>query len=265
MATVRNSSGNWIQEAKLIADDAAGGDLFGYAVAVDGDIAIIGAYGDDGGGSAYAFVRNNDVWTQQAKLFANDIEEGDLFGWSAAVSGDTVLIGARQDDDACPSLPACNSGSAYVFVSVGSGGWVQQAKLTAADAAPDDLFGDAVALDGNTALIGAVQDKESGLQSGSAYVFVRNNTGNWTQQTKLTAYDAAALDFFAASVAVSGDTAVIGAPLDDDGGQDSGSAYVFARSNGSWSHLFKLTAFDAASGDYFGLSAALSGATTIAG
>ncbi len=199
-------------------------DRFGVSVAVDGDTAVIGAYGnDDAGpesGSAYVFVRNGTTWSEQAKLTASDAATYDRFGDSVAADGDTAVIGAPLDDDAAPE-----SGSAYVFVRNGTT-WNEQAKLTASDAATSDVFGESVAVDGDTAAIGSPLDDDAGFDSGSAYVFVRSGT-TWNEQAKLTASDAAAYDVFGKSVAVGGDTAVVGARLNDDAGTNSGSAYVY--------------------------------------
>jgi hypothetical protein len=249
-------------EQKLTALDAAAGDYFGYSVSVSGDTAVIGAYSDDGigtdSGSAYVFVRSGTTWTQQAKLTASDAALEDFFGISVSVSGDTAVVGAYGDDGI-----GSNSGSAYVFVRSGTT-WTQQAKLTASDAAADDLFGRSVSVSGDTAVIGAYGDNGIGIDSGSAYVFVRSGT-TWTQQAKLTASDAALEDFFGTSVSVSGDTAVIGAYGDDDGGSGSGSSYVFTRSGGTWTQQQKLTASDAAADDQFGLSVSVSGDTALIG
>ena len=139
-----------------------------------------------------------------------------------------------------------------------------ETKLTASDAATFDLFGRNVALSGDPAVVGAVLDDDAGSFSGSAYVFVRSGT-TWSEQAKLTASDGAAADFFGRSVAVSGDTAVIGAERDNDAGTNSGSAYVFVRSGTTWSEQAKLTASGAAAGDLFGFSVAVSGDTAVVG
>jgi hypothetical protein len=220
---------------KLLAGDGAVNDWFGGRVAVDGDTAVIGAYGDDDkgaeSGSAYVFVRSADgTWSQQAKLTADDGVDDDRFGCSVAVSGDTAVIGAMFDDD-----KGAESGSAYVFVRSADGTWSQQVKLTADDGAADDWFGIRVAVDGGTVVVGAYGDNDKGDSSGSAYVFVRAANGTWSQQAKLIAADGAASDYFGYRVAVSGDTAVIGAMYDDDKGDGSGSAYVFVRAaDGTW-------------------------------
>ena len=157
---------------KLLAGDGAADDQFGNSVSVSGDMAVIGAYGDDDkgywSGSAYVFVRAADgTWSQQAKLTAADGEAGDYFGGSVSVSGDTAVIGAYDDDD-----KGDYSGSAYIFVRAAGGTWSQQAKLTAADGAAYDYFGGSVAVDGDTAVIGAIGDNDNGdFFSGSAYVF----------------------------------------------------------------------------------------------
>ena len=136
------------------------------------------------------------------------------------ISGDTAVVGAILDDD-----NGSASGSAYVFTRTGTT-WTEEAKLTASDAAFDDVFGESVTVSGDTAVVGAPGDDDAGTNSGSAYVFTRGGS-TWTQQAKLTASDAAFGDSFGASVTVSGDTAVVGARGDDDAGSASGSAYVF--------------------------------------
>src|SRR6266498_4028747 len=246
------------QEAKLTAGDAASGDQFGAAVGISGEIAVVGAPVDDtaagpNAGSAYVFVRSGTGWSQQAKLTASDAAAGDIFGFSVAVTGDTVVVGASGDN--------MLAGSAYVFVRSGTG-WSQQAKLTASDAASGDRFGDAVGISGNTVVVGA---SDAASDAGSAYVFVRSGT-SWSQQAMLTASDAAVFDLFGRALAVSGDTAVVGAISDDtDAGPDAGSAYVFVRSGTGWSQQAKLTASDAASGDRFGDAVGISGDTAVVG
>ena len=230
--------GVWTQVAKLTADDGAAGDMFGGSVAVSGDTAVIGARLNLGNltdsGSAYVFEKAAGVWTQTGKLTPTDGASNDQFGFSVALSGDTVVIGANLDDDACPgSFWGCSSGSAYVFENI-AGVWTQTAKLTAADGVSYDQFGFSVALSGAEgdqggtpkAVIGANLDDALGSDSGSAYVFEKV-AAVWTQTAKLNASDGAAADEFGSSVAVSGDTAVIGGRLNDAHGANSGSAYVF--------------------------------------
>jgi len=205
-----------------------------------------------------AIIAKVPTWNEQSKLTASDDAAGDMFGVSVAISGDTMVAGAPNDNDA-----GSDSGSAYVFVRSGTS-WSQQAKLTASDGAADDMFGNSVAISGDTVVVGAPYDNDGGSDSGSAYIFVRTGS-TWTEQTKLTASDAVAGDMFGASVAIGGNTTVVGAYGDDDAGSLSGSAYVFVRSGSIWSQQDKLTASDAAGFDYFGSSVAISGDTAIVG
>ena len=115
-----------------------------------------------------------------------------------------------------------------------------------------------MAIAGDTVVVGAYNDDDNGSESGSAYVFTRSGT-TWTEQAKLTASDGAADDFFGISVAISGDTVVIGAYADDDNGINSGSAYIYTRSGSTWTEQAKLMASDGVRIDQFGCSVAISG------
>ena len=249
---------------KLTAFGAAAGDEFGISVAVDGDTILVGAHQNDSNkGAAYIFTKFGGVWgnapvsgnhrVETAKLVAADGAADDEFGISVALDDDTAVIGARQDDD-----NDSQSGSAYVFTKV-SGVWSQKAKLIASDGAADDEFGISAAVHGDTVVVGARQDDTS---DGAAYVFTKVS-GVWSQKAKLTASDGAADDEFGISVAVEGDTVVIGAYQDDDNGDQSGSAYVFTKVSGMWSQKAKLTADDAAASDRFGYSVSVSGDTAL--
>ena len=269
----------WKQYQKLVASDGAADDYFGSVVSIDGDTMVIGADTGDNGtssGSAYVFTRTNGIWTQVTKLTASDAAAYDYFGISVSIDGDTMVIGARADDD----NNATNSGSVYVFTRDTAGyltsGWTQRAKLTASDAAADDFFGQSVSIDGDTVVIGAYLDDDvNGSSNGSAYVFTRNTAGDltsgWTQRAKLTANDGAADDYFGSIVSIDGDTAVIGAWADDDNNAtNSGSAYVFTRDTAGdltsgWTQRAKLTANDAAADDYFGKSVSIDGDTVVIG
>ena len=135
----------------------------------------------------------------------------------------------------------------------------------ASDGAASDEFGVSVAISGDTLVVGAHGDNDNGTNSGSAYIFTRSGTLAWTQQAKLTASDGAADDEFGGSVAISGDTVVVGAVWNDDNGTDSGSAYIFTRSGTAWTEQAKLTASDGAADDNFGNSVAISGDTVVVG
>ncbi len=257
----------WTQQAKLTASDGAAGDEFGISVALCDDTAFVGAHLDNIGansdqGSAYIFTRAGATWTQQAKLTASDGAGGDLFGHSVALCEETAIVGASQDDVGANT----GQGSAYIFTRAGTT-WTQQAKLTASDGAAGDNFGTSVALSGDTALVGAPSDNiGANTDQGSAYVFTRTGT-TWSQRAGLGATDGAANDLFGYSVALSGDTAIVGAFLDDIGANiNQGSAWVFSRVGSAWvGPDLKLTASDGAAYDHFGKSVAISGDTTIVG
>ena len=265
---------NWGEVTKLTASDAEAGDLFGISVAVSGDTAVVGAHGEDTGGSfagaAYVFQRGEggaDNWGQVEKLTASDPETLDQFGASVAVSGDTAVVGAIQGD-----AGGSDAGSAYIFQrnDGGTDNWGQVKKLTASDAEAFDEFGWSVAVSGDTVVVGAISERAGGLGAGAAYVFERNEGGadNWGEVKKLTASDAQAGDWFGISVTLNGDTAVVGAWLEDTPFNNVGAAYVFQRNEGgadNWGEVKKLTASDAAGGDNFGIGVAVSGDTAVVG
>ena len=194
---------------------------------------------------------------EDAKLLAKDGHVGDRLGFSVSVSGGRALIGGEQFDN---DNDDSDSGSAHIFEPDSSGNWIDVAKLTAEDAEEGDLFGRAVSLSGDRALIGAQWDDDKGNASGSAYIFEPGSNGNWTQQAKLTAKDGQAGDLFGLSVSLDGDRALIGAFHDDDKGTGSGAAYIFERnSDGEWMEITKITADDGKAGDLFGWSVSLAG------
>ena len=247
--------------AKIVASNGEFGDEFGYSASMDGDYAVIGApYDSVGGnysqGSAYIFLRSGTSWNQQVMLTASDGATNDLFGRSVSISGDYALIGAGFDDIGGNS----QQGSAYIFLRSGTS-WTQQAMLTASDGMSGDHFGNSVSIDGDYALAGAIYDD---IYQGSAYIFLRNGT-DWSQQALLVAADGATNDQFGCSASLSGDYALIGAYLDDISDTDQGSAYIFLRSDTSWSQQAKLTASDGASDDNFGWSVAIDGDYAVIG
>jgi len=258
-----DSIGNWIEQSILKDMNGSKYDYFGYSVAISGDYAIVGAYADDDNGlntgSAFIFKREGDNWIQQALLTASDGELGDWFGYSVSISGDYAIVASLYDDDYVE-----NSGSAYIFKRNGDI-WHQQAKLRADDPGNLDRFSGSVSISNRWAIVGAVWDDDYGKDSGSAYIFKRDGE-NWTQQAKLTASDAAAEDYFGATVSISYDYAHVGAYQDDDNGEDSGSAYIFKRERDtSWVEYAKLTSSDGSTDDLFGRSVAVSGNNFLVG
>ena len=258
-ATAAAAKASPLQQAKLTAADGATYDHFGQSVAISGDTVAVGVQEDDidgrsEQGSVYVFVRSGATWSFQAKLTAPGGSAGDRFGASVAIAGDTVVAGAPADDIGANST----QGSAWVFVRDGVV-WAPPARLVAADGAANVAFGNSVAISGETIAVGEAGDAGG---RGSAYVFTYNGR-IWTQQAKLTASDGAALDNFGDSVAISGETVVVGAAGDDIGASvNQGSAYVFTRSGTTWSRQAKLTAGD---GRSLGRAVALTGATAVVG
>lgn len=249
-------------------NDGSVHDTFGYSVSVSGDTAVVGVPQDavganNGQGSAYVYVRSGTTWAFQAKLVASDGFAYQYFGTAVSVSGDTALIGASRVDR---YVPVASAGAAYVFARAGTT-WTQQARLSPTDSTTNDGFGTSVSLSGETALVGATQPG-SGVtlpaKAGAAYVFARSGE-KWTQQTRMAASDGAAGDAFGASVALNGDTALVGAPLHDFGAQDRGASYVFVRSGAAWTEQGKLIANDGTAFDAFGGSVGLDGNDALIG
>ena len=258
------SGTSWSQQAELTASDGEGSDLFGVSVAVSGGTAVVGAYhhrvgSNNNQGAAYVFVQSGTSWSQQAEWTASD-GENSRFGVSVSVSGGTALIGANGQ----PVGSNSGQGAAYVFVQSGTS-WSQQAELTASDGAGGDSFGVSVSLSGGTAVIGAIKHQVgSNSGQGAAYVFVQSGT-SWSQQAELTASDGVSSDQFGRSVSVSGGTALIGSASHVFGGDNPGAAYLFVQNGTSWSQQPELSAPDGATGDQFGWSVAVSGATAVIG
>ena len=237
-----NASGGWLQETRLVASEAPPPHRFGSSVAIDDDTLIVGATGitsPTGGkwgsnegkesGAVYVFVRDSKTnqWHQQAMLTPSDSGIRDHFGHVVAIDGDTLVVGAIGDNNW-----GKENGAAYIFVrDESSAGWRQEEKLTGTGAAQKgalpDLFGDAVAIDENTIVIGA--PNESGLReySGTAYVYRRDLAGKWTERVKLKAPDARSNAGFGESVAIDGTTIAVGETGTGGLMKIGGSAYVF--------------------------------------
>jgi hypothetical protein len=260
------SGGTWALQAELIAPDGAGGDYFGSAVAISGNLAVVGAPQKMVGsstqqGAAYVFVQSGGTWTLQAELIASDGASSDEFGTSVAISGNLAVVGAPQ------RMVGTNTqqGGAYVFVQSGVT-WSQQAELTAGG--PNTRFGSSAAISGSTAVVGAPGNFALPITNypGEAYVFVQSG-GTWMEQARLSALDGAADDSFGASVAFDGSTAVVGAPNHPLSTQ-AGQAYTFTQSGGTWSQqaeLFPPLVNGALGYGVLGTSVAVSGSTAVVG
>ncbi|MFG0283915.1 MAG: hypothetical protein ACF8R7_05790 [Phycisphaerales bacterium JB039] len=237
------AGGAWTQVAKLTADDASDKATFGSAVALSGATVVIGAPGDrtlgTRAGAAYVFERVGGAWTQVAALRASDGGEDESFGGSVAISGDVMMVGAFQADTV-----GTNAGAVYVFERSG-GVWSEVDKLVASGLRFYDLFGSAVALDGDAAVIGAPTQN----LAGAAYVFERVG-GVWTQSLRITGDTSSSR--LGASVALSGATALVGAPF-----EGAGAAYSIDRSGTGWARGGNLVGVGLEPGDRFGTRTAL--------
>jgi hypothetical protein len=298
------SGTNWSQQAYLKAGQVSTADTFGVSVAVSGDTVVVGAAGEDSStsginsipdegatsaGAAYVFVRSGTNWSQQAYLKASQVSTNDQFGVSVAISGDTAVVGADREGssttgiNSTPDELAPEAGAAYIFVRNGTN-WSQEAYLKASQVTANDEFGYSVAVSGDTVVVGAWQEdssttginnspNEGRVDAGAAYVFVRNGT-NWSQQAYLKASQVTLLDYFGNSVAVSGDTVVVGAHREDssttginstpnESARESGAAYVFVRNGVNWSQQAYLKASEVTADDNFGHSVAVYGDTVV--
>lgn len=297
-------------EAYLKASNTGVQDHFGVSVGLVGDTLVVGAYQEGSGatgingdqaddsapnsGAVYVFQRTGSTWVQEAYLKASNTGEDDEFGWSIALFGDTLAVGARMEESGSTGVngsqaddSAPDSGAVYVFQRTGNT-WTQEAYLKASNAGEDDQFGESIALSGDTLAVGAnredssatgvngEQDDESAGSSGAVYVFQR--TGNdWTQEAYLKASNSDAGDRFGESVALSGETLAVGANWEDsnatgvNGNQTdesisgSGAAYVFQRTEGAWAQEAYLKASNPSTSSQFGVSVALSGNTLAVG
>ena len=300
----------WSQQAYIKASNTNQGDQFGTSVAIDGDTVVVGsareasnANGVNGlqsdnslpeSGAAYVFTRSGTTWSQQAYIKASNPDAYDHFGSLVAVSGDTIVVGAPFESSNSTGInsgqmdnSAVEAGAAYVFVR-SSGNWSQQAYLKASNAEAGDEFG-FVAISGNTIAVGAIgeasssngvgglQNDNSAFASGAAYIFVRDNSGIWSQQAYLKASNPDTYDEFGTSVAISGNTVVVGAPYEassshgvdglqiDNSATQSGAAYVFVRDGTTWSQQTYLKASNPDAYDRFGRAVAISGGTVVVG
>ncbi len=265
-------------DPKEYPPDILKGDFtFGYSLAFDGSTLVVGTAMAN---LAYVFNLDGDNWPlEEATLIGGDSEFGDRFGWSVAVSGNRIVVGAPWDnldvqdpDDPGGNITLPAVGSAYVFEFDGNT-WLgkKPEKLSAEDAAKYDLFGFSVAIHNDTVVVGARQDSAFVSDPGAAYVF-KINGDIWSEEDKLTASDSADYDEFGYSVAINNTTLLVGAPVDSvpehNPESKPGAAYVFKADGDSWSEADKLIASDPSSPPVkvqFGFSVAINGTTLVVG
>ncbi len=241
----------------LGSPDEKANDRFGWAVAISGDTAIVGAFLADGPkgdiGAAFVYVREHGQWKLQARLTPAQGSSDLRFGYSVAIEADTAVVGAQ---------PGGFAGSAYVFVRT-DGQWTEEAKLNAPDQDPGDGFGCAVAVHGGTAAVGSMWDDTPGGQNaGSVSIFERHGDA-WIFREKLLASDGGAYDRFGESVAASGASVVVGAPLAYL--NNSGAAYVFDGDGDGWIENARLTSPDITADQDFGRSVSIDGDRVLVG
>lgn len=198
-------------------------------------------------------------FAKQNMLLPSDGKAEDHFGYSAAIDGNTVLIGAHEVD----VNGVKNVGATYVYVTT-EHGWSQQAKLVAEPFFADDTVGGKVALKNDIAVLGAMRRDEKGKDSGAVIIFERN-LNEWKQTQILTAPDTKPGDAFGQSISLTENHLIVGAPRNDAMGEDSGAAYIYKRDKGAWRYQTKITASDGAAGDLFGISLDIDGSTIIVG
>ena len=241
---------NWTQSAKLTASDGVAGDGFGCSVSLDGNRAVVGAYGKTNDqGAAYVYEGNGTNWAQTAKLTASDGAAYDFFGYSVSLNGNRVAVGAYR--------PSSQKGAAYVYDRSGTN-WAQTARLNASDGVPNDYFGYSVSLEGNRIVVGACL---AAAQKGAAYVYDWGGT-NWVQSAELTASDGAPSSYFGDAVSLNGNRVVVGAYY---GANYQGAAYVYDFNAPNWKQSAELIAADGSTYDYFGSSVSVSGNRVVVG
>jgi len=277
---------SWSQQQKLVASDRGAGDLFGFRVSISGNYAVVGAYKEDhdiadtdsmyDAGSVYIFHYDGTTWNQQQKIVASDRDVEDWFGCSIDISGDYVVVGAYQGDHNTSGLDSLiSAGAVYVFHNDGVS-WCEQQKLVASDRNGGDFFGSSLAISGDYLITGAPLEDEdvdganTQITSGSAYIFVRNDS-TWTQQQKIVASDRERNDLFGFAVDITDHYAIVSATMEchDVNGVNpmswAGSAYIFKREGTMWAQQQKIVASDRAGGKHFGNSVSVSGDNIIIG
>ena len=250
---VRGTS-SWSEEQKLIADDPAALDEFGYASAIDGDTVVVGSYRADHSGyidpgAAYVYTYSGATWNFEQKLVASDPGTDDFFGYKVAVSGDTAAVSSLQHN---------GTGAVYIFTRSGSV-WTEQQKLTGSGGVDDGNFGVDLLLAGDTLVAGASTTDHSGLDNaGAVYVFERSG-GTFGEVQRLIASEPQVDGNFGTGVALSGDTLLVGAAGHDlYGVANAGMAYLFTRSGGVWTERQKLMAGEREENARVGFDVALS-------
>jgi len=258
---------------KLRSPEAAIGSNFGIALAVDGDTIVVGEYHHDlsvvtDAGAAYVFYRNQGGpgnWGLVKKIVAPDPEAFDHFAGSLDLYEDTLVIGVIEDDDACPTDPNCDSGSAYIYSrnTGGENNWGLVKKLAASNSEMGDYFGSDVAIDQDTIAVGAkLRGIGANEKQGNVYIFERNQggAGNWGETKIISDTLGGPFDRFGTSLSLDGDTLAVGAQTFVNAGVTVGAAYVFERDlggAGNWGQVLRILPFDNQEAGSFGIDVSL--------
>lgn len=318
----QRAGSTWVQQAYIKPPNAEANDQFGIFLSISGDTIVVGAFNEASNqttitngtsasannsaalaGAAYVFQRSGTTWAQQAYLKASNIEANDRFGTSVSISGDTIVVGSGFEDSnqtiitngatASSDNTASASGAAYVYRRTGST-WTEEAYLKAPNADANDQFGNAVAIDGDTIVVGAFSEASnqttitngttassdnSATLAGAAYVFQRTGS-TWSHQAYLKPPNLGADDRFGNAVAIEGNTILVSSifednnqttvtngsmPNDDNSLSNSGAVYVFQRSGSTWAFRAYLKAPNADVDDRFGNAISFSGDTAVVG
>ncbi len=306
----RQLAATFAQQAYAKASNTDAGDRFGQSVALDGDTMVVGATGEAStasgvngnqadnsasfAGAVYVFIRSGSSWSQQAYIKASNPDANDAFGWSVALSGDTLAVGARGESSSATGVngnqvdnSAADAGAVYVFTRTGTS-WAQQAYIKASNTDAGDDFGYSLALDDDTLAVSAntessnatgvngyqLDNSESG--AGAVYVFTRSGT-TWAQHAYIKASNTASGDQFGLGLALAGDTLAVGAYLEDSNAtgvngdeadnseSGAGAVYVFARSGSTWAQQAYIKASNTDANDHFGAHVALADDTLAVG
>lgn len=263
----------WELTQKLTIPDPPSYANFGWSLAIDDDILVVGDTGSDTDagilrGAAYVFERTNDTWDRVEKLALPDGDIADEFGWDVAVDGDRIAVGTPSKDTSVGRW----AGAAYIF-EPSAEGWTQTANLTPSDASANDVFGDSLDIEDDRLVVNAPKaDTQAGANAGALYVFEEDDTG-WKQEAKLVAEDAEPGDAFASAIALEADTVLAGAPSEAEPTSATfastftsvGSAYVFHNDGSGWNQTAKLVAEDSACCDKAGVDVALDDGRAVIG
>lgn len=296
-----------VQEAYIKAVNADQDDWFGYDVAIESDTIVVGAYFEDSisnliingttasdddssasSGAAYVYFNTDNTWEQQSYLKACNADDGhgSRFGAAVAVSGNTIAVGAVTESSNSSVIthePGCvansagdRTGAVFIYKRTGAN-WAREAQIKPSQTASDEYyFGFALDLDADTLVVGAKGDDNNGTNSGAVYVYTRSGE-IWTEEAFVEAVNVDAGDEFGYSVAVDGDTLVVGAPYEDSGNSgisnsssitsdnndlsDSGAVYVYARSGSTWTQQAYIKSPESDSSDFFGERVVIDGDT----